>query len=245
MSTYSRTCSSLIKTGTTHPAILSYQPPSLMPPAALNPTSLLHPARPLNGGRIRHGWMWAWHWVFLYAAGGDQSRASRKWMEIPVCGDFGTQARVACDRAKGVCLIIITVVLWALFEIQRVEAEGVWGLTEDVVERGMMGEVVCKHVSICCWDDGNLQKEFSPWPSLSNASGCCPRLNGVTKAHTKTQRSRRRGITAAWFCLPENNLQIKQLQALTKIWHPNQPPNYIGCWVVMVELKFPFYFLFL
>lgn len=106
-------------------------------------------------------------------------------------------ARVACDRARGACWIIITAVLWALFEMQRVEVEGVWGLTEDGTERGMMGEVACKHVSICCWDGGNLQKEFSPWPSLSIASGCFPRLNEVMKPDTKTHRNRRRGIMAA------------------------------------------------
>lgn len=48
----------------------------------------------------------------------------------------------------------------------------------------MMGEVECKHVSICCWDGGDLQKEFSPWPSLPDASGCCPRLSRVTKTDT-------------------------------------------------------------
>lgn len=49
-------------------------------------------------------------------------------MEALVCGDFGAQARVACDRAKGVCLIVITVVLWALLKSQRVEVGGgrVW-----------------------------------------------------------------------------------------------------------------------
>lgn len=30
----------------------------------------------------------------------------------------------------------------------------------------VMGEVEFKHVSICCRDGGNLQKEFSPWPIL-------------------------------------------------------------------------------
>lgn len=138
-----------------------------------------------------------------------------------VWGLWRSLARVACDRAKGVCLIIITAVLWGLFVIQRVEVEGVWGLIEDGIERGMMGEVACKHVSICCWDGGNLQKEFSPWPSLSVASGCFPRLNGVTKTDTKTHRNRRRGITAAWLCLPGNNWEIKQLWALTKISHAN------------------------
>lgn len=54
----------------------------------------------------------------------------------------------------------------------------------------MMGEVECKHVSICCWDGGDHQKEFSPWPSLLEASGCCPRLQGVTKTDTWTQRNR-------------------------------------------------------
>lgn len=61
----------------------------------------------------------------------------------------------------------------------------------------MMGEVECKHVSICCWDGGDHQKEFSPWPSLPEASGCCPRLRGVTKTDTWTQRNRQLGITAA------------------------------------------------
>lgn len=155
-------------------------------------------------------------------------------MERIVFGDFGAQARAACDRAKGVCLIVITVVLWVLLKSQRVEVGGVWVLIEDGVEWGMMGEVECKRVSICCWDGGNLQKEFSPWPSLSDASGCCPRLSGVTKTDTQTHRNSRRGITAAWLCLPENKSGIKQLWALTKIWHPNQPPRDTGCWVVMV-----------
>lgn len=46
-------------------------------------------------------------------------------MEIPTSG---IQAMVACNKAKGVCLIIIAVVVWALFEIQKmgVEGEGVW-----------------------------------------------------------------------------------------------------------------------
>lgn len=34
-------------------------------------------------------------------------------MKMPVRRDFGAQARAACDRAKGVCLIVITVVLWS------------------------------------------------------------------------------------------------------------------------------------
>lgn len=52
-----------------------------------------------------------------------------------VWGLWCTLARVACDRAKGVCLIIITAVLWGLFQIQGVEVAGVWGLIEDGIER--------------------------------------------------------------------------------------------------------------
>lgn len=65
----------------------------------------------------------------------------------------------------------------------------------------MMGEVECKHESICCWDGGNFQKEFSPWPNLPNASGCCPRLSGVTKTdthtHTDDYRERDHGCMTA------------------------------------------------
>lgn len=75
----------------------------------------------------------------------------------------------------------------------------------------MMGEVECKHVSICCWDGGDHQKEFSPWPSLPEASGCCPRLRGVTKTDMWAQRNRWSGITAARFHLPENKSEIRQL----------------------------------
>lgn len=52
-------------------------------------------------------------------------------MKMPVRRDFGAQARAACDRAKGVCLIVITVVLWSPPKSQRVEVGGVRGLIED------------------------------------------------------------------------------------------------------------------
>lgn len=52
-------------------------------------------------------------------------------MGTPVCGGFGTQDRATRDRAKGLCLIVITVVLGALFKSQTVEVGGVWGLIED------------------------------------------------------------------------------------------------------------------
>lgn len=67
------------------------------------------------------------------------------------------------------------------------EVGGVQGLIEDGVEGGIIGEVEYKHVSICCWDSGNLQKKFSPWPTLLEASGCCPRLSGVTEINTDTE----------------------------------------------------------
>lgn len=70
--------------------------------------------------------------------------------------DFGIQARVPCGGAKGAWLIVITIVLWALLQSQRVEVGGVQSLIEDGVEGGIMVEVAYKHVSICCWDSGNL-----------------------------------------------------------------------------------------
>lgn len=92
----------------------------------------------------------------------------------------------------------------------------------------VMGEVEFKHVSICCRDGGNLQKEFSPWPILPLKPEDV--VQGWTEWWRPTRRHR--GIMEEASRLPDsgcqkNKSEIKLIWALTKIWHPNQPP--LGC----------------
>lgn len=166
-----------------------------------------------------------------------------KWIETCVCWDLRAQSRAVYDTGKGVHLIVITVVLCGLLKSQMVEVRGEWGLIEDGLKWGMMGEVECKHVSICCWDGRNLQKEFSPWPSLPEALGCCPRLSGVTRTDTKTQRNSCAGIMAAWLCLLENKSEIKHLWARVKDMTSKSTTRW--CTLLGGDCKFLPYILFL
>lgn len=84
----------------------------------------------------------------------------------------------------------------------------------------MMEEVEYEHVSICCGDAGNLQKDFSPCLRLPDASECSPRLRGATKTNAQTHggeeaRERAKSPRRHDFVCPESKSEIKRLYALT------------------------------
>lgn len=199
----------------THPAIFGHQQSAVFSPSA---AATLWRQNELATG-------------ITYGLAGDQLRTTRKWMRV------SRASCTACGRAKGVCLIVITLMLWDFLKSWRVVR---WG--EDAVESGMMVEMEGKHVSICCRDVGATKRNFhlgqiSPKPKDV--------VQGWAERRRWTHRNNRKGQRGCLLCLPEYKWKIKQIGAPTKLWHRNQPPNDTCCWVAKGEHFFLSFFFFL
>lgn len=153
-------------------------------------------------------------------------RSAKDKQEMDGAMRVSAVAGAACGRAKGVCLVVITLLLWVFKSWRVVELGRSWDLIEDAMKWRMMGEVESKHVSICCRDIGATKRNFhlgqiSPKPKDV--------VQGWAERRRWTRRNNSRGPAAACLCLPEYKWKIKQIGAPTKLWHRNQPPNDTHC----------------